>query len=91
MTTEISLGTSKTDITPLLPVRLGGFDFRREPCVKMGMPVFARCFVFNRQFAVVSLELLFAGDNLDRQIRAAQSALCLGCGRDGISHTQRHE
>lgn len=71
MTTEMSLGTSKTDITPQLPVRLGGFDFRREPCMQMAMPVFARCFVFNRQFAVVSLELLFAGDNLDRQIRAA--------------------
>ena len=65
------LGVSKTDITPSLPVKLGGFAFRKQPCTQIGMPLYARCFILNRQHAVVSLELLFAGDNLDRQIRTA--------------------
>ncbi|MCU6272815.1 hypothetical protein KWI08_02650 [Morganella morganii] len=65
------LGVSKTDITPSLPVRLGGFAFRHQPCTQIGMPLYARCFIWDRQYAVVSLELLFAGDNLDRQIRIA--------------------
>lgn len=65
------LGVSKTDITPSLPVKLGGFAFRHRPCTQIGMPLYARCFILNRQHAVVSLELLFAGDNLNRQIRSA--------------------
>lgn len=58
------LGVSKTDITPSLPVRLGGFAFRHQPCTQIGMPLYARCFIWNRQYAVVSLELLFAGITL---------------------------
>ncbi|MEM7874303.1 hypothetical protein Q4R10_18110 [Morganella morganii] len=65
------LGVSKTDITPSLPVKLGGFAFRHQRCTQIGMPLYARCFIWDRQYAVVSLELLFAGDNLDRQIRTA--------------------
>ncbi|HHZ8502898.1 TPA: hypothetical protein ACWL6U_000329 [Morganella morganii] len=78
------LGVSKTDITPSLPVRLGGFAFRHQPCTQIGMPLYARCFIWDRQYAVVSLELLFAGDNLDRQIRTALADIPKLAGLDLI-------
>ena len=63
------IGTSKLDITPSIPMKLAGFDFRQGTYEKIGMPIFCRCFVFDGQIALVSLELLFVGDYLDDLIR----------------------
>ncbi|WP_305846208.1 hypothetical protein [Photobacterium kishitanii] len=62
------IGMSKVDITPSMPMKLAGFDFRRGHYEKVGMPIFCRCLVFEQKIALISLELLFIGDYLDALI-----------------------
>lgn len=65
----LRIGTAKRCITPDKPLVLGGFDFRTTPFEEVGRDIYLRAITLNGHHAILSLELLFVGDNLDALIR----------------------
>ncbi|MTI18110.1 hypothetical protein E1162_12760 [Rhodobacteraceae bacterium RKSG542] len=69
----LEVGCARREIIPAKPLVLGGFDFRKEPFEAIGQPIYARAILLAGKHAIISLDLLFVGDNLFHTLKATLS------------------
>jgi hypothetical protein len=82
----LQAGTAKVEITPPAGVRMGGYAGRAMPSLAVHDPLWARALVLDdgdHRAALVSLDLLFAADDVVKQVRET-AASAAGVSPEGL-------